>query len=242
MPQRTNELGQPIGEELPGWRGAPRPPRTPIEGRYCRIEPLDVKRHLDDLYEAYSDDADGKLWTYMFSGPFATKDDLRAWMGPASQTDDPLFHTLIELPSGKAVGIAAFMRIKPEHGVIEVGSITYSHRLQRTPAATEAMFLMMRRAFNELGYRRYEWKCDAFNSASCRAAERLGFSYDGLFEQSIIYKGRSRDTAWFSILDRDWPPIEEAYMKWLDAENFDQNLRQKQRLQEWMPVPRRLRR
>ena len=213
-----------------------------MEGRFCRIEPLDVERHLDDLHQAYAEDPGGKLWTYMFTGPFPSKDDLRAWMESAAKTEDPLFHALIELPSGKAVGVAAYMRIKPDHGVIEVGSITYSHRLQRTPAATEAMYLMMKRAFNELGYRRYEWKCDSLNTASCRAAERLGFSFDGIFEQAIIYKSRSRDTAWYSMIDRDWPGIEKAFLKWLDVDNFDQNLQQRRRLQEWMPTPKRRRR
>ncbi len=232
MTQRENELGQPIGPELPGWTGAEQPPREPIEGRFCRIEPLDAERHSQDLYEAYSEDAGGKLWTYMFAGPFASVEDLRAWMEPACKTDDPLFHALIDSATDKAVGIAAYLRIKPDHGVIEIGSITYSPRLQRTRAATEAMYLLMTRAFDELGYRRYEWKCDSLNAASRRAADRLGFTYDGLFRQAVVYKGRSRDTAWYSIIDRDWPAIKRAYLKWLDAGNFDRDGRQNRRLQE----------
>ncbi len=232
MTQRINELGQPIGDEVAGWTGVDWPSRTSMEGRFCRIEPLATEHHLSDLFEAYSDDADGKLWTYMVDGPFRSIDDLRKWMEPASASDDPFFHAVVDLATGKAVGMAAYMRIKPQIGVIEVGSISYSTRLQRTPMATEVMFLMMRRVFNELGYRRYEWKCDSLNAASRRAAERLGFTFDGLFGQAIVYKGRNRDTAWYSILDCDWPPIEKAYVNWLNAANFDEDGQQKRKLQE----------
>jgi len=227
-----NDLGQPIGDEVAGWTGAKRPPRTSMEGRFCRIEPLATERHLADLFAAYSDDTDGRLWTYMTDGPFNSIEELRSWMESACAADDPLFHALVDLATGQAVGTAAYMRIKPEHGVIEVGSITYAPRLQGTSAATEASFLMMRRVFNELGYRRYEWKCDALNAPSCRAAERLGFTFDGLFEQAFVYKGRNRDTAWYSILDRNWPPIEQAYVNWLNADNFDEHGQQNRKLQE----------
>jgi len=229
---RVNELGQPVGDEVAGWGGADRPSRAPMEGRYCRIEPLDVERHLADLYEAYSEDTDGRLWTYMVDGPFDSIDELRSWMEPSCASDDPLFHAIVDLAAGKAAGMAAYMRISPGIGVIEVGSIAYSTRLQRTPVATEAMFLMMQRVFNELGYRRYEWKCDSLNEASCRAAERLGFTFDGIFKQSVVYKGRNRDTAWYSILDQRWPAIEKAYVSWLDADNFDEDGQQKRNLRQ----------
>jgi len=232
MPMRVNELGQPVGDEVAGWGGADRPSRAPMEGRYCRIEPLDVERHLADLYEAYSEDSDGKLWTYMVDGPFGSIDELRNWMEPSCASDDPLFHAIVDLAAGKAAGMAAYMRISPGIGVIEVGSIAYSTRLQRTPVATEAMFLMMQRVFNELGYRRYEWKCDSLNEASCRAAERLGFTFDGIFKQSVVYKDRNRDTAWYSILDHRWPAIEKAYVSWLDADNFDEDGQQKRNLRQ----------
>ncbi len=238
MTQRKNEFDQPIGDDVPGWGGVEWPPRKPMAGRFCTVEPLDVERHLHDLFEAFSEDTGGKLWTYMTVGPFDSIDRLRTWMESASNTDDPRFYALVESTGGKAVGLAAYMRIEPDSGVIEVGSITYSTRLQRTPAATEAMFLMMRRVFGELGYRRYEWKCDSLNAQSRRAAERLGFSYDGLFKQAVVYKGRNRDTAWYSILDRDWPPIERAFVKWLDADNFDQDGRQKRKLQDLISAER----
>jgi RimJ/RimL family protein N-acetyltransferase len=234
MPQTTNKLGQPVGADVADWQGVEPPPRSPVEGRFCRIEPLDSQKHLDDLYAAYADDRDGILWTYMFTGPFKSKEDFRTWLEPACTTDDPLFLAIIDLTSGKAVGIASYLRIQPDVGVIEVGNITYSPCLQRTPLATEAMFLLMKRVFDELGYRRYEWKCDSLNAASCKAAQRLGFTFDGIFEQAIVYKGRNRDTAWYSILDRDWPALKKAYIGWLDQSNFDEQGMQKQRLQDFI--------
>jgi RimJ/RimL family protein N-acetyltransferase len=230
MPQRVNEYGQPIGEALPDWRGAARPSRTPMAGRFCRIEPLDSDRHMEELFDAYAADITGELWTYMSVGPFASLDDFQAWMTTACQSADPLFHALIDKVSGKAAGMAAYTRIVPEAGVIEVGSITYSPMMQRTPLATEAMFLMMQRAFNDLGYRRYEWKCDALNQPSCDAAARLGFLFEGIFRQATIYKRRNRDTAWFAMLDREWPVARAAFETWLDADNFDADGTQKQSL------------
>ena len=232
MTSKINKSELPIGDAVPGWTGVAAPPRTPMFGRFCNLEPLEVDRHLDDLFEAYAEDTQGRIWTYMAEEPFATLDDFRAWMEPASQTNDPLFHAIIDTSNGKAMGMAAYMRIKPVFGVIEVGSISYSPRLQKTTAATEAMFLMMQRVFDELAYRRYEWKCDSLNAASGRAAGRLGFTYDGLFKQAILYKGRNRDTAWYSILDSDWPKIRKATLQWLDAENFDGKGRQKLKLKD----------
>ena len=230
MSQNQNEFGQPIGAFLPDWQPVPRPPRTPIDGRFCRIEALDPDRHAADLFAEFSDDPDGRAWTYMAVGPFASEADLRSWMEPAAKAEDPLFYALIDTESGKAVGQASFLRIEPAHGVIEVGNIAFSPRLQRTPIATEAMYLMMCRVFDELGYRRYEWKCDSCNAASRRAAERFGFTYDGLFEQAVIYKGRNRDTTWYSILDKDWPALKQAYEAWLNPVNFDAEGQQKQKL------------
>jgi RimJ/RimL family protein N-acetyltransferase len=234
MAHSTNRYGQSIGPEIPEWKGVERPPHEPIVGRFCRIELLNAKSHVDELYEAYAEDSDGTLWTYMFVGPFKSKENFRTWIGAACKTDDPLFHAIINVSTNKAVGIASYLRIQPDVGVIEVGNITYSTRLQRTPIATEAMYLMMARVFDELGYRRYEWKCDALNVASCKAAKRLGFSFDGVFEQAIVYKGRNRDTAWYSILDRNWPHLKTAYNSWLDQSNFDERGAQKQKLQHFI--------
>jgi RimJ/RimL family protein N-acetyltransferase len=219
--QCYNELGQPIGAALPNWLPRPLPPRAPIDGRFCRVEPLDPDRHAADLFAANSEDAEGRNWTYLPHGPYPSFDVYFDWAEAASRRDDPLVHAIVDRPSGRAVGVASLMRIDPATGVIEVGGIAYSPRLQRRPAATEAMYLMMRRVFDELGYRRYEWKCDALNAPSRAAAQRLGFRCEGLFRQATVYKGRSRDTAWFSIIDREWPALRAAFERWLDPANFD---------------------
>lgn len=215
-----NALGQPVGAPLPGWKPAPRPPRTPMEGRFCRVEPLDPARHGDPLWAANALDRDGRNFTYLTAGPFATPEAYFEWLNGSCRGDDPLFHAIVDRASGQAVGVASYLRIDPANGVIEVGHINYSPLLQRRPAATEAMHLMMKRAF-ELGYRRYEWKCDALNAPSRAAAQRLGFSYEGLFRQAVVYKGRSRDTAWYSVIDAEWPALRAAFERWLDPANFD---------------------
>lgn len=231
MTERTNPLGQPIGAPLPDWRGAARPPRTPISGRFCRVEPVDVDAHTPALFEGFRLDAEGRNWTYLGYGPFETERALREWMQAACLGDDPLFHTIVDLATGEAVGLASYLRIDPANGAIEVGNIHYSPRLQQKPAATEAMFLLMRRVFDELGYRRYEWKCDSRNGPSRAAAGRLGFRYEGLFRQAVVYKGRNRDTTWFSILDSEWPALKAGFEAWLDTENFDGDGRQRRRLE-----------
>lgn len=226
---RTNEFGQPIGEPVADWHGCPAPAREIMRGRYCTLEPLDAEQHADDLFTAYSEDAGG-LWTYLADGPYASREDFVEAMTLAAASSDPLYFAVVERASGRALGRAAYLRIQPPAGSIEVGSIAFAPRLQRTPAATEAMFLMMQRAFDELGYRRYEWKCDALNEPSRRAAERLGFSYEGLFRQALVYKGRNRDTAWYAIVDRDWPVIRRGFERWFDPANFDSVGRQKRSL------------
>ncbi len=232
MTTRVNEFDQPIGPAVPDWTPRERPSRTPMTGRYCRIEPLDAARHASDLWHAYRQAPDSRDWTYLFVGPFADFDAFRADLEKAMASADPLHHAIIDTASGKPVGTAALMRIEPAHGVIEIGSIGYSPLLKRTPAATEAMVLFMRRAFDELGYRRYEWKCDDLNAPSRAAALRLGFRFEGIFRQAIVYKGRSRDTAWYSITDREWPALRDAFDAWLDASNFDSEGRQRRRLSD----------
>ncbi|MEZ5843375.1 MAG: GNAT family protein [Hyphomicrobiaceae bacterium] len=217
----TNTLGQSIGWAVADWSPRNRPARQVHAGRTCRLEPLEVARHAADLFAANAQDKEGRNWTYMGYGPFSDFEAYRAWMTAAVAKDDPLFFAIIDLESGKAVGVAALMRIDPANGVIEVGHIAYSPLLQRKAAATEAMYLLMRHVFDDLGYRRYEWKCDSLNEASRHAAYRLGFTYEGLFRQATIYKGRNRDTAWFSIVDREWPGIKVAFEEWLTPENFD---------------------
>lgn len=232
------DLVQPTGTPLPGWIPPPRPPRSAMHGRFCRVEPLDPVRHGDDLFAANQLDRNGRNWTYLVQEPMREIGTYRAWLDQVAVADDPLFHAIVEGRSGKAVGLATFMRIEPSHGVIEVGNINYSPALQRTPAATEAMFLMMRRVFEELGYRRYEWKCDSLNQPSRMAAERLGFRYEGLFRQAVVYKNRNRDTAWFSIIDGEWPALKQAYETWLAADNFAPDGTQQRRLGELIRAAR----
>ena len=230
MAEQVNHLGQPIGFPLPGWTARPRPPRTAMEGRYCTVEPVEPARHAAELHTAYLLDQQGRNWTYLPYGPFPRFEDYRAWLERACLVDDPLVHAIIERRSGRAVGVASLMRIDPAAGVIEVGGINYAPPLQRTPAATEAMYLMMRRVFDELGYRRYEWKCDSLNAPSRAAAQRLGFRYEGMFRQAIVVRGRNRDSMYFSITDREWPRLKQAFESWLDPGNFDAHGRQKAKL------------
>ncbi len=230
--QRLNDLGLPIGDKLTGWSGRECPPVSPIEGRYCRVEHIDADRHGSDLFAAFAADSEGRIWTYLPYGPFSSQLELKSWVSAYCSGTDPLFHAVVDQDSGRALGVASYLNIKPEIGVIEVGHINYGPDLQRSPGATEAMFLMMRRVFSELGYRRYEWKCDALNARSRHAAARFGFTFEGVFRNATIYKGRNRDTAWFSITDWEWPPLKCAYEEWLDPGNFAPHGKQKHRISE----------
>ncbi len=232
MSTHVNAFGQPIGPPVPGWQARRRPPRAVMRGRFCVVDPVDPERHAAALFAANSEDKEGRNWTYLPHDPYARFEDYREYLAAAGRADDPLVHAIVLTESGRAAGVASFMRIDPAVGSIEVGGINYSPLLQRQPAATEAMFLMMRRAFDELGYRRYEWKCDSFNAPSRAAAERLGFRFEGIFRQATVYKGRSRDTAWFSIIDSEWPALKQAFERWLAPDNFDAEGKQRRRLQE----------
>jgi RimJ/RimL family protein N-acetyltransferase len=234
MASRTNSLGQPIGDPVPGWTPRPRPPRTPLVGRLCRLEPIDAAKHAAALHEAHAADAEGRNWTYLPYGPFGSADEYGAWLAAREASEDPLFFAIVSLPSERPVGVAAYLRIDPAMGSIEVGHLSYSPALQRTAAATEAMYLMMRRAFEELGYRRYEWKCDSLNAPSLAAARRLGFRDEGVFRQAIVLKGRNRDNAWLSIVDGEWPAVRAALEAWLAPANFDAAGRQRRALGELM--------
>ena len=230
MTPPVNPLGQPIGAALPGWTPPPLPPREPIDGRYVRVEPID-ERFAADLHAANLNDVDGRNWTYLPYGPFAHEADYRNWMAATCFGADPMFHVFLDRATGRATGLAAYMRIAPHYGVVEVGHVHFSPLMQRERGATEAMYLMMRRAF-ALGYRRYEWKCDALNAPSRAAAARLGFSFEGIFRQATVYKGRNRDTAWYAVIDSDWPALARAFEAWLAPENFDEAARQRLRLSD----------
>jgi RimJ/RimL family protein N-acetyltransferase len=225
-----NHLGQPVGPPVPDWVPRQLPPRTAMAGRFCNVEPLDPGRHAAELFAANIEDRGGRNWTYYPYGPFATLADYRKWVEAACADAHRLFHAIVDTKTGKAVGVAAYINAQPAVGVVEIGSLVFSPLLQRRPAATEAMFLMMRRVFDEVGYRRYEWKCDSLNGPSRAAAQRLGFSYEGLFRQATITRGRNRDTAWFSIIDSEWPVLRTAFERWLDPGNFDAGGRQRRDL------------
>ena len=218
-----------LGKALPGWSPPPRPDQSVLTGRLVRLEPLEADRHAFDLHAAFT--GHDALWDYMPYGPFASASAYHRWAREREAGEDPRFFVLRDAGTGKPGGIASFLRITPEAGSIEVGHICISPAMQRSAAATEAMFLMMKWAF-DAGYRRYEWKCNAQNLASRRAAQRLGFSFEGVFRQHMIVKGRNRDTAWFSVIDSEWPALSEAFSVWLSPGNFDAKGQQRERLSD----------
>jgi RimJ/RimL family protein N-acetyltransferase len=230
MSGRMNAYGQPIGPPVETWRERRQPARTAMDGRYCRVEPVDVERHARSLFAAYTQAPDDRDWTYLFSERPASIGLFRQHLTNLAASNDPLHYAVVERASDQAIGTASLMRIEPVHGVIEVGNIGYSPLLKRTPAGTEAMYLLMRRVFDELHYRRYEWKCDSLNAPSCAAAKRYGFRFEGVFRNAVVYKNRSRDTAWFSVIADEWPRIRAAFQIWLDPQNFDAHCRQQRPL------------
>lgn len=213
-----------FGEPVPDWTPPPRPGPAVLEGRWARLERLDADRHAAEIHAANRED--DSIWDYLPYGPFRTEAEWRAWAAGMAPKEDPFFYAIRDLSIGRAAGVAAFLRIDPANGVIEVGHINLSPALQRTPAATDAMRLMMGWAFGA-GYRRYEWKCNALNLGSRRAAQRLGLSYEGVFRQHMVQKGRNRDTAWFAAIDKEWPALRAAYEAWLGPANFDGDGRQR---------------
>lgn len=234
---RQNAFGQPVGDPVPDWEPARLPGAQRLAGHHGVLEPLDAARHAAELYAAYEAAPDERDWTYMSAGPFSDEESYRGWADEAAKSRDPRHYAVIDGATGRPLGTLALMRQDPANGVIEVGSVAYSRALQRTPLATEAQFLLMRYAFDELGYRRYEWKCDSLNQPSRRAAQRLGFSYEGTFRQAVVYKGRNRDTAWFSITDEEWPRVRERIQAWLAPSNFDAEGRQRHSLRAGPALP-----
>ncbi len=225
-----NNFGQPIGSPLNDWQKCQFPAKTDMLGQYCQITPLDVDKHAQSLYQAYASDKNGENWTYLSYGPFTDIGSFKVWLQKTCTGMDPLFYVVKDKANDSVIGMASYMRIEPSIGVLEVGHIHFSLLLQKTPMSTEAMFLMMQRAFDELGYRRYEWKCDSLNEKSNNAAKRLGFKFEGIFRQATLYKGRNRDTAWYSITDSEWPKLKQAFETWLSKYNFDSKGQQIQKL------------
>lgn len=220
MKTHVNSFGQPIGDTVKKWVNPPFPSKMRLEGRTCWLEPLNSERDAKGLYSAYGGNQNERTWTYLPYGPFDSFHDFHDWLNTFCDNEDPQFYTIKSKENGDPVGVASYLRIDPRNGSIEVGHIHYSEVLKRSVAATEAMYLMMRSAF-ELGYRRYEWKCDALNAQSRSAAQRLGFSFEGIFRNATVYKGRNRDTAWFAVIDSEWPSLDAAFSKWLHPDNFD---------------------
>lgn len=209
----------PIGDVVLDPSPAPRPEHRVLKGRYVTLEPLSVEKHSDSIYEDMKDDPN--IWFYLLEEPPADREAMRAVVAEKSKSQDPLFFAVIDNATGRALGWQSFLRIEPNHRVIEVGYITYGSSLQRTRGSTEAQYLFASYVFDVLGYRRYEWKCNNLNAPSKKAAQRLGFVFEGVFRQHMISKGRNRDSAWFSILDREWPRHKAAFEAWLDPSNFD---------------------
>jgi len=207
--------------DLSAWTPRPRPDGRTLEGRFVRLERLDPARHGPDLGRALSGPAAASLYDHLFEPPFATPAECEAWIAKVAGQADPFFYAVIDKATGRAAGRFALMRIEPNHGVIEIGNILYAPSLQRTPGTTEVIYLTARHAFEDLGYRRYEWKCNDRNAPSKRAALRFGYTFEGLFRQHMVTKGRNRDTAWFAMIDCEWPALRDAYERWLAPENFD---------------------
>jgi RimJ/RimL family protein N-acetyltransferase len=230
---------QPIGPSIDS-HPAGRPERVRLKGRWITLVPLDAAAHAEALYEGSNGDAARQaVWTYLFNGPFATPADFAADIDVKAKAADPHYFAIVDNASGRAVGYESLMRIDPPNRVIEVGGIMYAPSMQRTPSGTEAQYLLARYVFDDLGYRRYEWKCNALNAPSRRAAERFGFSFEGIFRQHMIVKGRNRDTAWFAMLDGEWPARKAAYERWLAPDNFDSEGRQRVALSDLMPTGNR---
>lgn len=225
---------QPIGAPVENWPIAKTHFPQTLIGQYCTLERLNIKKHAEGLYQAFSQDSTHKIWTYLLSSPFDTAESFTGWLQTKEPSTDPIFFCILN-QNQQCLGIASFLRITPMAGTVEVGHLVFSSQLQRTTVATECMYLMADAAF-QMGYRRYEWKCDSLNQASLNAAKRLGFVFEGVHRQALVYKGRNRDTAWFSILDKEWDNLKPAFQKWLDTSNFNADGRQKLPLQHFIAL------
>ena len=231
MPGNREE--RPLGPLVEGWSERARPARATIAGTWGRLEPLSAAKHGADLWAAVV--GHDSVWTWMSYGPFRDEAAFMAWLAGREELTDPLAYAVVDAASGKALGVMTLMEIRPAHGVIEIGHIFFAPVLQKTRAATEAIYLAMRHAFDELGYRRFEWKCDALNAPSRTAAIRFGFTFEGIFRRHMVVKGRNRDTAWYSIVDAEWPVVKAGFETWLKPGNFDADGRQKAPLANLRP-------
>ncbi|MBK4726962.1 GNAT family N-acetyltransferase [Pantoea agglomerans] len=233
MTQRVNEFGQPVGPALPYWQPVPAPEADSMVGIYCRLEPLNVELHCEDLYTAYASAPDGRDWTWLTEERPESLEAFRIWLSQRAAENGFVTFTLFCARRDKPVGLVSYLRIDPSNGVLEIGGVTWSPLMKRTVIGTEALWLMINNAFT-LGYRRCEWKCDSLNEPSRQAALRLGFTWEGTFRQMMARKGRSRDSDWFSIIDSEWPAINQVLTQWLSAENIDASGQQRQSLSNLM--------
>lgn len=224
-----NNFEQLVGQSLTEWTTAKMPERIAFTGKFCRLEPLNVEMHIEELYEAFKD-SDDSNWTYLPYGPFVSFSEYYKFLTSMEESNDLLCYTVIERTTNKAVGTVCLMRIDAQNGSIEIGHVVYSVRMQRTTLSTEVMALLQNYIFEKLGYRRLEWKCDSLNEPSRTAAERFGFTFEGVFRQSQVIKGRNRDTAWYSLLDHEYSRLETAYRIWLSPSNFDESGQQLNKL------------
>lgn len=218
---------RPIGPSVPNWTPPPKPQAMTLEGHYCRLEPLEAEKHAALLFNAFA--GQDAHFDYLPSGPFHSAAQYHRWVKEVTADQSNLFFVVYDTSKQAYLGVLSYLRIAPEAGSIEVGNINFSPAMQRSPVSTEAIYLSMKWAF-DAGYRRFEWKCNALNAPSRRAAQRLGFSYEGVFRQAAVIKGRNRDTAWFAMIDQEWPAMKEAYRVWLDSANFAQDGQQRERL------------
>ena len=222
--------------DLTNWQARPRPERQALEGKFVRLEPLSAEKHGDDLYEASTVADVDERFKWLYEYPPSSREEFDAWLKEKEKSEDPLFFAVIDKKTGKVTGRQTLMRIDPANGVVEIGNIYWGPLMSKTPAATEAQYLFMQYVFDGLGYRRYEWKCNNENVPSKKAAERFGFKFEGIFRQHLIVKGKHRDTAWYSIIDSEWPALNAAYQRWLADDNFDDEGMQKQRLSDFIQV------
>lgn len=227
-----NEFNQAVGYPLENWTAVKSPSKHNIQGSYCLLEVLDVAKHGTKLFDNLSLNNRGESWTYLPYGPFNHYAEFEDWIKKTTAEQDTLLYAIIDVKSQLPIGIAGYLRINPEHGVIEIGHLHFSNLLKKTPAATEAIYLLLYQAFEELKYRRCEWKCHSLNEASQKAAVRLGFQFEGIFRQHNVFKQRNRNTAWFSIIDSEWPELMEKFKLWLNSNNFGSDGQQRLKLQE----------
>jgi RimJ/RimL family protein N-acetyltransferase len=217
---QTNQFGQLLGNLVENWSPCQKPEKTALQGRYCILEPIEISKHAVKLFDVLAIYNQGESWTYLPYGPFDTLNEFKDWLAKTMSDNNTLLYAILDSKSQEPIGISGYLRINPEHGVIEIGHLHFSTLLKQTSLATEAIYLMLYHVFDEHGYRRCEWKCNDLNEPSRRAAERFGFTFEGIFRQHSVFKKRNRNTAWFSIIDSEWPALKEKFAKWLHPNNF----------------------